>query len=218
MKSLKVLIPAFNEIKSLKVLIPQLQKKNIDYLIINDGSNDGTENFLKKNINANNFITNKKNIGYERSIFKGYQLAINEKYEFIATFDSDLQHNIKDLITLLNFVKDYDFVIGTRDKKNLFIESIINKYFYKKYFILDALSGLKIYNIKKIKFKYPKNVNKAGMFFVIMALKSNARIKNHPIKINKRKYGNSKFGQFFFRNINLLYCFLNTIMLLRHEK
>ena len=125
MNFLKVIIPSFNEIKSIRILVPKLNKHKIDYLIINDGSTDGTEKFLKNNISSNNYINIFKNSGYDNAIFEGYKYAKTKKYKFIATFDSDLQHRIIDLVKLSKFTKDYDLIIGNRDRKNLLIEKII---------------------------------------------------------------------------------------------
>ena len=215
MNFLKVIIPSFNEIKSIRILVPKLNKHKIDYLIINDGSTDGTEKFLKNNISSNNYINIFKNSGYDNAIFEGYKYAKTKKYKFIATFDSDLQHRIIDLVKLSKFTKDYDLIIGNRDRKNLLIEKIINKYFYKKYLISDILSGLKIYNIEKINFHKPNKTKTAGMFFSLIAISKNIKIKNYPIKINNRKFGKSKFGEFITGNFSLFHCFINTLVYLK---
>ena len=65
MHDLVILIPAYNEVKNLAKIL----KYKYNYLIIDDGSNDGTVNLLKKN--KINYIKNLINIGYEKSLIKG---------------------------------------------------------------------------------------------------------------------------------------------------
>ena len=63
-----VLIPAFNEYKTLRNL---LKKISVKVLIINDASTDKTKK-LSKNNNVE-IINNSKNLGYEKSLIKGFK-------------------------------------------------------------------------------------------------------------------------------------------------
>ena len=63
-----VLIPAFNEYKTLRNL---LKKISVKVLIINDASTDKTKKLLKNN-NVE-IINNSKNLGYEKSLIKGFK-------------------------------------------------------------------------------------------------------------------------------------------------
>lgn len=212
MDDILIVIPSFNEFLSLKKILPKLEKKNLNYLVIDDGSTDETKQFLKKKY-VDNYLSYKNNKGYEYAIYLGYKFAKNKNYSYLVTFDGDGQHNLNDLTTLFKIYKNYDLLVGERDKKNLLIENLINKYFYNKYNINDILCGLKMYNIKKIKFFKPlKKKNTAGMIFTIMAIKSKPKIKNIPIKINKRSFGVSKFGDTFFGNFNFLNYFINLLV------
>ncbi len=71
---LYVLVPCFNEIKTINKIIQKLikLKKNIKIIIIDDGSTDGTKEFIQKNIKKKiyKFINLKKNYG------KGYECSI----------------------------------------------------------------------------------------------------------------------------------------------
>ena len=69
-----ILIPSYNEEKTSKKIIKKLNKNNV--YIINDASTDNTKN-LTKNRNIK-IINNKKNIGYENSLFKGLKKTKKE--------------------------------------------------------------------------------------------------------------------------------------------
>ena len=63
-----ILVPAFNEANNLRYLIPKLKKLG-DLLIVNDGSTDETQILLKSNYC--NYISIKRNSGYENAIITG---------------------------------------------------------------------------------------------------------------------------------------------------
>ena len=116
---LYVLVPCFNEIKTINKILQRLikLKKNIKIILIDDGSTDGTKEFIQKNIKKKiyKFIDLKKNYG------KGY--AINRAKKFVKSDslviiqDADLEYNVKDLIKIFNFLrknKNIKVVYGSR--------------------------------------------------------------------------------------------------------
>ena len=127
---LYVLVPCFNEIKTINKIIQKLikLKKNIKIILIDDGSTDGTKEFIQKNIKKKiyKFIDLKKNYG------KGY--AINRAKKFVKSDslviiqDADLEYNVKDLIKIFNFLrknKNIKVVYGSR-----FLRKNFNKIYF----------------------------------------------------------------------------------------
>ena len=110
-----VLIPAYNEYQSLRLL---LKKISLKVLIINDASTDETRKLYKnKNVEI---INNTKNLGYEKSLIKGFRF-INKKYpkiKNVITFDADGEHNPNDLSKLIKYQKivNADLIICDRKK------------------------------------------------------------------------------------------------------
>ena len=205
MRDLIVLIPSYNEKLSLKKIILKIQNK-IDIIVINDGSTDNTEYFLRqKNIISINQKTNK---GYEASLLNGIKYVIKNcnKKKYLLTFDADGQHKLRDINRIYDFIKkkNADMVIGNRDKKNRFLERIISLVFFYKHSILDPLSGLKIYNIKSLKSNFKEiSINFFLVDLVIKFIKKNLLIYNFSININDRK-GSSRVGNFLKTNIKML--------------
>ena len=149
-----ILIPSYNEEKTLKKIIKKLNTNNV--YIINDASTDNTKN-LKKNRNIK-IINNKKNIGYENSLFKGLKIIKNKKYDYVITMDADGEHSISSIKKMQIFCNKYspDLVIGNRSRKNRISEKIVSFLFKSKYNILDPLSGFKAYKLSSIR-HYLKN-------------------------------------------------------------
>ena len=102
MKTL-VIVPAYNEEDNIVNTIDNLKKhtKNIDYIVINDGSSDSTKSVcIKNNIN---FLDLSINTGIGGAVQTGYKYAKNHNYDIAIQFDGDNQHDpkyIKELIIL----------------------------------------------------------------------------------------------------------------------
>jgi len=203
-----ILIPSHNEFLSLKKILKKIYGK-YPLLIMNDCSNDKTKN-LKKDFKNLSIINNKKKLGYEKNLQKGFKILTKKKFEYILTFDADGEHHINNLKKVEKFLRKknkYDLIIGERSHLNRFSEKIISYLFYKKFKITDPLSGLKIYKTSIIK-KFYKNIS-SDFFLVDLIYKillEKKKIKNFKIKSIKIKKRKSKVGNFFKSNYKILKC------------
>ena len=202
--SLVILIPSFNELTNLKKFIIEIHKR-YKVLIIDDCSNDNTSTWLKKN--KINFIKNKKNIGYEQSLIKGFKILSKvKKVEKIITMDADGQHKIKHIKKFINVAnnKNPDLIIGSRKNKNRFIESIISKIFQIKYSLEDPLSGFKLYKREKlIEMKFDNFKNFFLVDLVLEFIKKKHKVISIDIETNKR-FDNPKVGNLMYTNFKML--------------
>ena len=202
--SLIILIPSFNELNNLKKFIKEIHKR-YKVLIVDDCSSDNTSTWLKKN--KINFIKNKKNIGYEQSLIKGLKILSKvKKVEKIITMDADGQHKIKHIKKFINVSnnKNPDLIIGSRKKKNRFIESIISKIFQMKYSLEDPLSGFKLYKSEKLKEMKFDNFKK---FFLVDLVLEFIKKKHKVISINietNKRFDNPKVGNLVDTNLKML--------------
>ena len=153
-----LIVPIYNERKTLKQLIKKLKNlpHNIEIIIVDDGSNDGTRGLLKNQIRFN-IIHNKQNSGKGFSIRKAIKFASKD---IIILIDGDLEIDIENIPNILKKYESInkDVLIGKRWQnnglntlKNIsdFGNYIINKFFnliYNTNFS-DILCCLKI--IKK---------------------------------------------------------------------
>ena len=121
-----LIIPVYNEIKTLPVLLDQLKNLNslIEIIIIDDGSNDGSQKILKNYCIGGEIILikNNTNIGKGHSIIKGIELASGTN---IVLADGDLEIDIRDIPNLiekhkmLNSVpKESNVLVGVRENFN----------------------------------------------------------------------------------------------------
>ncbi|MBQ3352792.1 glycosyltransferase [Candidatus Saccharibacteria bacterium] len=151
-KIFSVVVPVYNEADCIvdflnKELFPVLDKINrydVELIIVDDGSSDGTLMKLKKIIEKDEkrkkikIISFSKNFGKEAALSAGLKYATGDA---VLTIDSDGQQPPKLIEEFLKKWEDgADVVVGVREKysKHGLIAKIGSKIFYK---ILDKISG-----------------------------------------------------------------------------
>ncbi len=116
-----ILVPAYNELKTLPLILEKLSKLDIDkeVIIVDDGSEDGSEEWVKKTITENRYPYEIRFIKHSRNMGKGKALitALNAaKGEISVIQDADLEYDpkyIKELVRLIE--KDgFAVVYGSR--------------------------------------------------------------------------------------------------------
>ena len=157
-----LIIPIYNEGHTLGLLLDKLNKlknDNIEIIIIDDGSNDNTQNILSKN-DLFIILKNKINIGKGASIKKGVKSANNQN---IILIDGDLEIDIDQIPRLINKYEksDKDVLSGIRWNKNsnfkleinalgnFFINSLFNILYRTN--LNDVLCCVKILNTNLLK-------------------------------------------------------------------
>ena len=203
MFSVVIVIPAYNELETLRNLIKKLKNEKI--LVINDGSSDGTKNFLKKKKISH--INNKKNIGYDKSLIKAFKfLQKKNRFNYIITMDADNEHDpryIEDIKRKIH-KKKIDFLICKRSRYNRIIEKIISHLFYKKYKIYDPFSGFKVYKSIKLFSVLDLVSDKYFLAEIIpFFIKRDYIVRNFNIKSNNLKNRISKAGTNFIVNLKM---------------
>ncbi len=130
-KETLVIIPTYNEANNISELIDEVlnQDKNIDLLIVDDGSPDGTADLVKEAQNRFgerlHLIERSGKLGLGTAYVEGFKYGLDHDYLYICEMDADFSHNPEDLPKLIAEVKSgaADVAIGSRYAKGI---SIIN--------------------------------------------------------------------------------------------
>ncbi len=116
-------IPAYNEEENISNIIKKLKKITDNIIVCDDGSDDSTGKIAREM--GVLVVRHEKNLGYGAAIRSIFLKAREQKAESLITLDSDGQHRIEDIQTVLEPIKNgqADLVIGSRfldnDGKNV---------------------------------------------------------------------------------------------------
>ena len=137
-----ILMPVFNEKRTVKKVVSEIlnQYKDVNLIVVNDGSNDGTEIELNS-IDHENY----KVLTYSKNQGKGYAIRYGLRYiqkDGVVIFwdgDDELStSNIHDIIEFYNKNEDCEVLFGSRFLNN----NNIKKYGLLKTFINGVLTWL----------------------------------------------------------------------------
>lgn len=114
-----ILIPTYNEVKNLVRLITRIseQSLNLDILIIDDNSPDGTAELaqeLSKTHPWVHMLRRKCKEGLGRAYLDGFRWALERGYDIFIQMDADLSHDPSALPKFTEAIKDYHAVFGSR--------------------------------------------------------------------------------------------------------
>lgn len=109
-----LIIPAYNEEASLKSTVDSIVREapSVDYLVVNDGSKDGTVGVCRKN--GYPFLDLPTNLGLAGAFQAGMKYAYRHDYDCAIQFDADGQHLPEYIAPMVNALKNADIVIGSR--------------------------------------------------------------------------------------------------------
>lgn len=134
---LVIQIPCYNEEATLAVALADLPKKiegikEIQVLIIDDGSTDGTLRVAKEN-GVKHFISMGHNVGLARAFTAGISKALEMGADIIVNTDADNQYQAADIEKLVKPIleKHADIVVGARPIQNIEHFSPVKKFLQK---------------------------------------------------------------------------------------
>lgn len=160
---ISLIIPCFNEEESLEILYDELQKVTkkmseevFEFLFVNDGSNDGTLDTLKrleKNDSRVVYLSFSRNFGKEAAMYAGF---CNVRGDYVAVMDADMQDPPSLLPEMMSYIKNenYDSVATRRvsRKGEPVVRSLCAKLFYKiinKISDADIVDGARDFRLMK---------------------------------------------------------------------
>jgi glycosyltransferase involved in cell wall biosynthesis len=201
LKNLSIIVPLFNEESNISSVIDDFYTNGIfdkigEIIFVDDGSVDNSFAVLNKNeiIKKKNviLIKHQENLGYGAALKTGIRHA---KSEFIATFDSDQQHKIHELLKLTKGT-EVDLVIGQRAFNqgaplSRFLGRVVVVFFARILIsvnLSDLSSGLRVWRRDLIlKFEpYLPNGYSFSTTSLIIATVLRRKIVEVPIKVTHR--------------------------------
>jgi dolichol-phosphate mannosyltransferase len=211
-----IITPTFNELDNIGKLIPDLldNYENIDLLVIDDNSPDGTGNYVEELTKTNprlKLIKRERKLGLGTAYIAGFKYALQHNYDYIFEMDSDHSHDPREITNFLEAVKNYDLVLGSRYVRGVNVinwpmRRLLLSYFANKYTrfitglpVQDATGGFKCFRRKVLESIKLDNVKSNGYAFQIemtfKAWKKGFKVGEIPIVFVDRVKGTSKMSR-----------------------
>lgn len=218
-----VIIPTYNEAKNISRLLDRLLsvKPLVDVLIIDDGSPDGTAEYVRTAIAAQpervHLIEREGKLGLGSAYVRGFRYALDHSYQYICEMDADFSHNPDDVPRLVEKVMkaEADVAIGSRYSKGISIVNwplrrLILSYcanLYARYItgipIKDTTAGFKCIRRKVLENINLNNIKSNGYAFQIelhfRAWKAGFKLAEVSIIFREREEGVSKMSKAIVR-------------------
>ncbi|MBK8601127.1 MAG: DUF2062 domain-containing protein [Flavobacterium sp.] len=188
-----IVVPTYNNQNTLQRVLDSLLPFTSNIIIVNDGSTDATLEILK-NYSQLTQIHHPINEGKGMALRNGFKKALELKYRYAITIDSDGQHFASDLPIFIEAIEDEPntLFIGSRNMKhdNVPQKSSFGNKFSNFWFwfetgikLQDTQSGYRLYPIQII----PKNFFTTKFEFEIEVIVRSAwkgiPVKNIPVQV-----------------------------------
>ena len=156
-----VVIPTYNNVGSITDVIERTKAQCEDVIVVNDGSNDGTEKILKS-ITGITLVEYKNNEGKGTALKRGFKKALELGFSYAITLDGDGQHYPEDIPLMLeaNQKNPGAIIIGQRKLDGVdrsggskFANSFSNFWFCVQtlHYLPDTQTGYRLYPLHKLK-------------------------------------------------------------------
>ena len=223
MKKVLVVIPAYNEEKNIERVVDNLVSnyQQYDYVVVNDGSTDGTRRVCRKN--GYNLLDLPVNLGLGGAIKSGMKYANYNQYEYVLQFDGDGQHQAQYIETMIRKMEetDADIVIGSRfvEKRKPLTPRMIGSQLITyaiwlttggKY-IGDVTSGMRLFNKRMIKrFGYEMHYSPEPDTLAYL-LNRGVKIEEVQVEMLERENGTSYLN--FFSSLDYMWQMMFSILI-----
>ncbi len=234
-----VIIPTYNERANIATVIVRVlrQSSNIDLLIVDDNSPDGTAEIVKEHKVDEprvKLIERKGKLGLGTAYITGFKYALENNYKYVFEMDADLSHDPNEIPNFLAAIQEADLVIGSRyitgvNVVNWPLQRLMLSYFASVYTrfitrmpIKDITGGYKCFRREVLESIDFDKIHSGGYSFQIEinwhAWMEGFRIKEIPIIFVDRTVGQSKMSKAIVREAILVVWKLGLAGLFRKRK
>jgi dolichol-phosphate mannosyltransferase len=121
MKKTLVIIPTYNERENIERIVPAVltQGEDVEILIVDDGSPDGTGQIVDNLAKANprvHVMHRKGKLGLGTAYVAGFKWGLEHGYDLLMEMDADFSHDPNEIPNFIRAAQEYDLVLGTRYK------------------------------------------------------------------------------------------------------
>ncbi len=211
-----IIIPTFNEKDNITKLISvifDLRIPNLEIIIVDDNSPDGTAQTVSKLAKQYpiHLIERRRKLGLGTAYIAGFKKALNLQADYIFEMDADFSHNPNDIPRMLDAIQNTDLVIGSRKinhgkiegwnwKRHLMSDGAM---WFSRLFLglktRDVTAGFRCFSRKVLTNINLDDIKSNGYAFQEELLyrteKTGFKIKEIPVTFIDRQVGQSKLSK-----------------------
>jgi dolichol-phosphate mannosyltransferase len=211
-KKTLVFTATYNESENIKLFLDKILslKIDLDILIIDDNSPDGTSEIIssyKNKYKSITLVTRESKQGLDTAHKFGFKYAKKNNYDYFITLDADLSHDPLVIPDFIKNLKHHPFIIGSRyiegGKNDMKFSRFLQSYLGNK--LIRLISGIKSsefttsfrgFNLKELLHFDMSDVDAKGYTFfmgtIFNLIQNGYIIKQIPIIFKDRSHGYSK--------------------------
>lgn len=191
-----------------------------DYVVVNDGSTDGTRRVCRKR--GYNLLDLPVNLGLGGAIKSGMKYANYNQYEYVLQFDGDGQHQAQYIEAMIEKMEETnaDIVIGSRfvEKRKPLTPRMIGSqlityaiwFTTRGKYIGDVTSGMRLFNKRMIKrFGYEMHYSPEPDTLAYL-LNRGVKIEEVQVEMLERENGTSYLN--FFGSLDYMWQMMFSIL------
>jgi len=216
-----IVIPTYNESQNIEAIIDRIlfqSIKNLDILVVDDNSPDGTPEIVERIAQSEpsvHLLKRPAKAGLGTAYVAGFKYALERQYHYIFEMDADFSHDPDEISNFLEAMKNCDLVIGSRYKtgvnvinwplSRLILSVGANKYtqIITGMPINDCTGGYKCFRREVLEAIDLDKIDSDGYSFQIemnfKAWKKGFKICEIPIVFTDREAGSSKMSKKIIR-------------------
>jgi dolichol-phosphate mannosyltransferase len=211
-----MVVPTYNERDNLAWIVGRLRAAtpDVDVLVVDDGSPDGTGKLADELAAADPQVTvlhRAEKAGLGAAYLHGFSVALDRGYDVVGEMDADGSHQPEQLPLLLAALADADLVIGSRWVSG---GSVVNWPLSRKVLsvggnlyarvllgipLRDVTAGYRVFRSTTLKAIDLDSVESAGYIFqtdlAFRTLRAGLRVVEVPIEFVERVRGESKMSR-----------------------
>ncbi len=208
-----MVVPTYNEATNIEWIVDRLRTAvpEVDILVVDDGSPDGTGTIADRLAEADPQVTvlhRTEKAGLGAAYLHGFSVALERGYDVIGEMDADGSHQPEQLPMLLTALRDADLVIGSRWVPG---GSVVNWPLSRELLsrggnlytrrllgiaVRDATAGFRVFRRSTLERIDLQSVQSLGYVFqadlAFRTLRAGLRVTEVPIEFVERVRGDSK--------------------------
>lgn len=221
-----VVIPTYNEKENIEALLDQIEKKaaNVDVLVVDDNSPDGTGKIVDKIAQQKKFVSvlhREKKEGLGKAYIAGFKRGIADNYKKFVSMDADFSHPVDRISKLVELCDANTLVIGSRYMKGgkivgwnfkRFLNSWCANVFTRALLGIrakDVTSGFKCFPVEFLNSIDLDQIRGSGYAFLVemslLAQDNGFKLKETPITFTDRTAGESKISGELKKSVKLVF-------------